>query len=521
MSSNWSVRLLQHALRRAAQRHPYLLTTFACVATTVLTLPLLHVVDLANIVLLFVLSVVLIATLLGRRPAVLASLLAVALFDFFFVPPRFSFTVEQAQYLITFVVMLVVSLIISHLTDAYRREASEAERRAAESAMLHELAESLSGAPTLDDVVERLVALVRRYRQAEVTLYVADEAAPGALQPRPAAGSSAEAAAAAALFAGGVLPVEMGSAPPVAAWQLQPLVGATRWRGVLAVRPADGAPALPDALRAALAAVVTTAIERIHFVEVAHATTLDMQAERLRSAILSSLSHDLRTPLTVLYGLADSLARRDGLSPDDLATAGLLRDQCRRLNGMVDNLLDLARLRSGKVELRRDWQSLADIVGASVQAMQPWLDSRRIRMHGVAEAPLIEFDPVLMERVFCNLLENATKYAPPDSPIEIHVATVDDAKVAPHAVRITIRDAGPGFPATRADRLFEIFERADSESAIPGVGVGLAVCRAIVEAHGGRIAATNAPEGGACVSIELPLGEPPDIGAEDLAEGVP
>lgn len=502
---------------RAFALNPYFLATLACVATTVLTLPLLHVVDLANIVLLFVLTVVLIATFLGRGPAIAASVVAVALFDFFFVPPRFSFTVEQAQYLITFVVMLLVSLIISHLTNAYRDKAAEAEGRAAESAMLHDLAGLLAGAPTMADVAERLEQVAQRYLAASTTLYLAVDTPGGErLVPLQRTPPAAEQSAADTVYRN---PSAVAQTVPDDDGQstLHRLAGATRARGVLAVHSRTGcAPPRPDVLPA-VAAVVATAIERIHFVDVAHETSLDVQTERLRGAILSALSHDLRTPLTVLYGLADSLAQRETLNPEDRATTVLLRDQSRRLNRMVDNLLDLARLRSGKVVLRRDWQLPAEIIGAAVQAMGPWLDSARVRMRGVAEAPLAEFDAVLMERVFCNVLENAVKYSPADTPIDIVAETVAEPAGDPRMLQITFSDRGSGFPDGDVDRLFSIFERAECESSIPGAGLGLAVCRAIVEAHGGRIHAANRPDGGASVVIALPLHDAPDIETEGAA----
>lgn len=496
----------------AAAPLKYALAVGLCGLTTLLALPLLGRVDLANIVLIFVLAVLLAATLLGRGPAVLASFLAVACFDFFFVPPRFSFTVAHVQYLITFAVMLAVSLVISHLTNAYRDKAAEAERRAAESALLHELASALSGALSLDDVAERLVDVLQRRLAAAATLFVPDADERLIVVRREGQHRDlVEVVTAQGVYASGQPTHANAELHDGVSTVLRPLDGSTRRRGVLALHFRHDLAPDDEALAAAIAAVVATAIERIHFVDVAQAGMLEIQTERLRSSILSAISHDLRTPLTVLYGMADSLAQSGGLSAEQQASALSLRDQSYRLHRLVDNLLDMARLKSGRIELKRDWQSIPELVGASVLALAPWLDAHRLRFDWPAELPLVELDAVLMERVFCNLLENAVKYSPPASLLRCAAAVVAGAG-APQLL-VSIDNDGAGFPAERGDQVFELFARGATESTVPGVGVGLAVCRAIVEAHGGRIAASNRP-GGAVVRLWLPLGVNPPLPAE-------
>jgi len=488
------------------------LAVAACALTTVLSLPLLGRVDLANIVLLFVLSVVLVATLLGRGPAVLASFVAVACFDFFFVPPRFSFTVAHFQYLITFAVMLAVSLIISHLTNAYREKAIEEAQRAMESAVLHELAKALAGASSLQDVVHRLGEICRRHLDAEATLFLPAETGSG-LEPASAVATPVdyvERAVVQGVFANGLAVLANSEIHDGVVTALHALEGSTCRRGVLAIHRKPSA--LEPHLVSAIAAVVTTAVERIHFVDIAQDRAIEVQTERLRGAILSAISHDLRTPLTVLYGLADTLARSGGLDAEQQATAATLREQSRRLHRMVDNLLDMARLRSGRIDLQRDWQSLPELVAASARALSPWLDPSRLRFDWPEDLPLVEIDAVLMDRVFSNLLENAVKYSPPESAVHVGARTGTGAGAG--RLHVWFENAGAGFPPDRAERLFEMFARGPVESPTPGAGIGLSVCRAIVEAHGGRIAAANRPEGGARVSIELPLGDPPAMPAE-------
>jgi len=491
--------------RPAALR--YLLAVLVCALTTVVSWPLPGHLDRANIVLLFTLAVVAIATWLGRGPAVLASFLAVACFDFFFVPPRFSMTVADLQYLITFGVMLVVTLLITHLTDAYRQKAREAEQRAAEAAFLHEMARELGGALTVEQVATRLAALCRRHLDISAWLFVPtpDERLQAIDNGITALGPDICRLAQGVYRDGQAGRVD---ASPAGVSLLLPLDGATRRRGVVALglsRPQ----ARREALWVALAAVVATAVERIHFVDVAQSTTLDMQTERLRSSILAAIAHDLRTPLTVLYGLADALASAGNLEEEQQITAVTLRDHSHRMHRTVDNLLDMARLRSGHLELRRDWQSIVDLVGASVQALSPWLEAERLAFHWPPDLPLVKVDAVLMQRVFCNLLENAAKYSPAGTSIVVG-ASVDDDQAH---VRIWFDNTGDGFPADDAGRVFELFERGARTATTAGMGVGLAVCRAIVEAHGGRIEALNRVDG-ARVQIELALTPAPAIAPE-------
>ena len=255
-----------------------------------------------------------------------------------------------------------------------------------------------------------------------------------------------------------------------------------------------------------LAGQIALALERVHFVEVAQDALVRMESERLRNGLLSALSHDLRTPLTVLAGLADSLPLAG--PPLPLAQAEIaqaIRAESMRTNTLVSNLLDMARLQEGHVQLKREWQPLEEVVGAALQSLAGPLAQHEVRVDLPADLPLLEFDSVLMERVLCNLLENAAKYTPPGSRIEIAAHSEGD-----HAT-ITVTDNGPGLPPGKEESLFEKFTRGQDESPVAGVGLGLAIVRAIVEAHKGTVRAENRPEGGARFIITLPAGEPPIV----------
>ena len=488
-----------------------LLTVLACATTTLLATPLLGYLDLANIVMLFLLTVLLIAVSLGRSAAVLAAVLSVVLFDLFFVPPRFSLAVSNIQYLVTFIVMLATALITGQLAAGLKQKAQEAQIREARTHALYEVARQLAGTLTITQVREITRQFVRHQFAADSGLLLPNDQQP-TLDDQPAFRVEPHLANI-ALKGGETVRSNEFSSGGYASLYL-PLRAAQRIRGVLAIAlPEDAPEFLPEhqALLEALASLIAIAIERLHYVEVAQATQLNMLSERLRSSILSALSHDLRTPLTALVGLADSLSLIKPALPDTaLETAQAMHEQAARLAGLVGNLLDMARLNAGQVTLRREWQPLEEVIGASIKLLGSALKEHPIRVTLPADLPLLEFDAVLIERVFCNLLENAAKYAPAATPIEIQAAPVDDC------VEIRVIDHGPGFPAGDRNALFDMFVRGQTASTQPGTGLGLAICRAIVEAHGGKIGADNAGDGGACVRFTLPRGVPPVV-EEELA----
>ena len=257
------------------------------------------------------------------------------------------------------------------------------------------------------------------------------------------------------------------------------------------------------------AALIGIALERVHYITVAQEALVSMESERLRNGLLSSISHDLRTPLTALVGLIDAMMLLEPkLEAQHQEFAGAIREQAMRTNAQVNNLLDMARLQAGKVTLKREWQPLEDAVGAALQARAAVLGGHSVHIDLPGDLPVLELDAVLMERVFNNLLENAAKYTPPGSVIEI------SARVAGADVEVSVCDNGPGLPPGREQAIFEKFTRGEEESTVVGVGLGLAIARAIVVAHGGDIRAHNQTQGGACFVFTLPIGNPPAIKEE-------
>jgi len=490
----------------------FLLAAAAIVLVTTLSKPLHAVLDLANIVMLYLLAVVFAALRLGRGPAVLAAFLAVAAFDFFFVPPQLSFAVSDVQYLVTFAVMLAVALIVGQLTAGLSFQAAIAESRERHNRALYEMARELSSALTIEQIAEITERFVALGFDARAGILVPDGAGRLASPPGIAPPEQADAGIAQWAFDHGEAAGRSTDTLPSAPLLYVPLKAPMRIRGVLAIAPRK-AGWLPTPEQRQLldtsATLIAIALERVHYISVAQDALVHMESERLRNSLLSALSHDLRTPLTVLTGLADSLGLTGPeLPPAQADIARAIREEALRTSALVSNLLDMARLQVGNVTLKREWQPLEEVVGVALQSRSALLAQHSVRIELPADLPLLEFDAVLMERVFCNLLENAAKYTPPGSLIEITARRDGDQ------VEIVVADNGPGLPPGREESLFEKFTRGREETSVAGVGLGLAIVRAIVTAHDGTIRAENRPEGGARFVIRLPAGEPPALPEE-------
>ncbi|WP_287496436.1 sensor histidine kinase KdpD [Pandoraea sp. CB10b_02] len=496
-----------------------------CATVSLAAAELTRFLDLANIAMLYLLGVIVAAMRLGRGPGVLASFLSVVAFDFFFVPPKMSLSVSDTQYLLTFAVMLTVALVISHLTTSLRFQARLATWRERRTGAVYAMARELAAALTTPQIVEIGARHVREVFQARVALLLPDsqgsvrqpvenalpqtmpqhidtDVAQWVYDRQQAAGQGTD------------------TLPASQAYYL-PLRAPMRTRGVLVVAPertGDGAMGTPEQQRLldTFAAQIALALERVHYVEIAQDALVTMESERLRSSLLSAISHDLRTPLTSIVGFASMLSRNDR-TPGPLRTevVDAIHEEAQRMTGLVTNLLDMARLQEGGVQLNRQWQMLEEVVGTSLRACRRVLAAHEVSTRLPADLPLLRFDAVLLERLFTNLLENAAKYTPAGSHIEIAASVRGDE------VEVSVSDDGPGLPPGMEGRIFEKFMRGEKESAKPGIGLGLAICRAIVQAHGGRIHATDGPDGhGARFVFTLPIETPPTPpGLSGLSEG--
>jgi two-component system sensor histidine kinase KdpD len=523
VGSTESVRRLTVAIPRPADEESeiaawkeswplYAWSVAVCLLTTLLTYPLMDYLELTNIVMLFLLGVVGVAVKFGKGPSMLAAVLSVAAFDFFYVQPRFSFAVSDVQYLVTFAVMLVVGLLIGQLTANLSFSANVSASRERRARALFELTRDLSAALQTVQVVELGEAAVKHTFGGEARVLLTD--ANDQLCVDDNLRNGIDASIADWAFHHGQRAGLGTSTLPSSAWHYVPLRAPMRIRGVLAMRPAQPRWLLiPEQIQQleTLARQVAIALERVHYVDIAQTAVVQMESERLRNTLLAAMSHDVRTPLTALVGQAEALAVSSPLTPYQRESAQSIGMEARELSALVTNLLEMAKLDSGQIELHKDWQSVEEAVGSALRSARHSLTGLSVRTVIPDDLPLVEFDAALMERVLVNLLENAAKYGTPPA-IGQPAAIVVSATALPGSLELKVRDFGPGLPVTvKGNDLFEKFTRGESESNKRGVGLGLAICKAIVEAHRGQISAAQAVGGGAEFTVTLPRTPPPDM----------
>jgi two-component system, OmpR family, sensor histidine kinase KdpD len=469
--------------------------------------------DLANLIMVYLIGVVVVASRYGRGPSVLSSFLSVILYDLFFVPPRYTFAVADSQYLITFAVMLLVALVISSMTVSIRYQAKIAGHRERRIALLYAMSRDLAATRGEQNIVHIAIKHVAEVFEAQAVILLPNES--GRIV-YPKTEGSAESC--------------HGSDLSVAQWVYDhcqmagygtdtlpggemvyiPLKAASGVLGVLVLLPLNKARlALPEQQRLleTFVSQIAMALERVRLSMEAHLAQVKVETEQLRNTLLSAISHDLRTPLAAIVGASGALVensdKMDSHSRQELSQT--IYDESVRMAGLANNLLDMARLEAGSVALNRQWQSLEELVGGTLAGLSARIANRPVNIKLPPDLPLIKVDSMLIERVFANLLDNAVKYTPSGTAIEISAATSMDEMV------VTISDHGPGIPVGEEERIFEKFHRIATEGNQGGAGIGLTICRSIVEAHGGRIWAENLPAGGASFHFTLPLSEPPPI----------
>jgi two-component system sensor histidine kinase KdpD len=430
----------------------------------------------------------------------------------FFVEPRFSFAISDTEYLFTFTLILVVALATGQLAAGLREKAQVATAGERRATALARVARELSGAITVDQVAHVCAQTLALLLQVRVALIVTDEH--GTLRTIGEA-DFVDASIAHWTFAHRQ-PAGAGTATlPGARALYLPLCGPIAMRGVIALVGHDGAPladAGPRGLLDACCSLIALALERCHFIELAQTAQLRAEGERLRNALLSAVSHDLKTPLTAIGGLAETRERAETLTDEERRVVSrAIRLQTEGLHRLVINLLDLARMQGEGVRLNTEWHALAEIVGSAFARLGTALDGHRTQTSLASDLPLMELDAIAFERVLVNLIDNAAKYTPAGSTVCVR------ADAAGETVRVIVEDDGLGLPRIDGERLFEAFARGVKESSITGVGLGLALCRTIVEAHGGAIECENREPRGARFTISLPTSAPPNLLEEPAA----
>jgi two-component system sensor histidine kinase KdpD len=510
------------SVRLSTRKKGYYLGYIWAIVVTLSSALLAHLMfgkfELANLIMFFLLGVVFIANRFGRGPSILASFLGVAIFDFFFVRPYLSFSVSDSQYLVTFLAMLTVGMVISNLTANMRSQAKVAAHRERRATVLYAMSKDLATSQNEDEIVRTAVRhLNSEFGSRNVILFpdlnglVVYPKDPGLRESLHAADLS---------VAQWVLDnneiAGQGTHTLAGADAIYfPLSNGESVVGVLVLLPVNLRRIfLPEQqkLLDTFLRQIAQAITRVRLAEQAKKTHLDMEAERLRNSLLSSISHDLRTPLATIVGSASTLVEEDDTlkAEDKLELSRAIYDEAQRMSSLVNNILDMARLDAGVIELNKQWYPLEEIIGAVLTRLQKRLADRLVTVKLPPGIPMIYVDAVMIEQVLINLLENALRYTPEGSPLEIL------AEASSFAVEISVADQGPGIPKGIENKLFEKFYRVRHEAAQSGVGLGLAICRAIIEAHGGSIQAQNRPTGGAVFSFMIPLDHtPPVMGPEE------
>jgi two-component system sensor histidine kinase KdpD len=466
--------------------------------------------DLSDIIMVYLLGTVLVAPRLSRPFTILTSILSVASFDFFFVPPYFTFAVSDVRYFVTFAVMLVVAIVVSSLTVRIRQQADAARKREQRTAALYDLSRELASTRGEESLLQAAVRHISEVFGCQVAVLRPGPTGgivPKAAHPVPFEIDTNEGGVSQWVYEHRQMAGLGTETLPGAKALYVPLIASQGIVGVLGVKPPDThAFADPEQLHLleTFANQAALAIERAQLAEEAQQAQVRAEAERLRNALLSSVSHDLRTPLATIMGSASSLLENGthfqrGTWQDMLQS---IVDEAERLNRLVSNLLDMTRLESGALAVKKEWHPLEEVIGAALARMEKRLGDRPMAIRVPADLPLVRIDGVLIEQVLINLLDNGLKYTPVGRGIDIS-ASASDA-----AVLVEVADRGPGFAPGEEERVFDKFYRGQTAES-RGVGLGLAICRAIVEAHGGKIWAENRPGGGAAFRFTLPAKEAP------------
>jgi two-component system sensor histidine kinase KdpD len=494
---------------------PYAAALGVTALCSAITLPMLDHFDLVDMVMVYMLGATFVALRFGRGPAVLTSLANIASFDYFIVPPRLSFFVSEPHYFVTFGVMLAVSIVIANLVSAVRQHTAAAAARERRTAALYAMSRELTVTRHADAMLTIAQRHIGEASNGSAIVLARDEH--GRLRQRRAAAEWTPDPTIGEWVVEHQQRAGLGSAHFAAERCMYlPLIGSQDVRGVLVVRPSDPRRALqPEQSRLleALANQLALALERVRLADVAQAAHLAAERTALRNTLLASISHDLRTPLSAIAGAGSMMAHEAfPLDAHRRATLGrLIEEKARDMTELLSNVLELMRLENGPMGAKCDWHILDDLIGQTLRQNEGRLVRWPVLVDVPADFPLLFVEGSLIVQMLSNLVENCTKHTPPGTQITL------SARVAGDDAVISVEDNGPGFAALDPERLFDKFERGRAESNVVGVGLGLAICRAVARLHGGDIRAASVATGGARFEITLPFKPGPHDSAPDQA----
>lgn len=465
----------------------------------------------ANILMIYLLCVTVTAIFWGLGPSIMVSVLSVLAFDFFFVPPVLIFTVDQPQYVFTFIVLLVVGVTISYLASMVRRHTEIARKHEREMSDLYALSRDLAIASDLESYIDAIVMRTKEIVGHEAVIFLPESPNKDFLKPHGAFSSTLldekEAAVAMWSFQHQEVVGHGTDTMLKAKARYFPMVTARGTMGVFAIAVLNDEDELSleqDHLLRAYANLSSVAIENIQLAEKAKRVEIIEAKEKLQTAFLNSISHDLRTPLSSIIGAISSL-QDEGAELDEAVRKNLMeieREEAERLNCLITNLLDMSRIEAGAVRLSRQPSDISDLIGVAVQQLTGRLSRQRIKMNITPGLPFVFVDFGLIVQTLVNILDNAIKYSPPDSVLNVTGHEVNGE------IELAIADGGVGIPSQDLPRVFDKFYRVQRPNDAPGIGLGLPICKGFVEAHGGRIWAENRPGGGTIIRLTLPRAEP-------------
>jgi two-component system, OmpR family, sensor histidine kinase KdpD len=508
INAPWTIASAETPTRRFQHFRRYAAAFGLTGLCTLIAWPMRNRFELIDIVMVYLLGTTLAALRIGRGPAVLTSVMNIAAFDYFFVPPRFTFRVADSHYLLTFGVMLGVALIIADLVSAVRLQTVAAAAREGRTAALYAMTRELAvtrDAATMAEIAERHISDATQCTVAVLVCHGSGNLYPAGSAEREAANSTICAWVMQHQKRAGFGSEAFGNEPCI----YLPLIGSKDGHGVLVVGPlAPGTTLIAEQNRLLenLVSQLAQGIERVRLGEHAEAANLSAERAALRNTLLASISHDLRTPLAAIAG-AGSMMFQDGFPMDEhrRATLGhLIEDKARDMTELLSNVLDLVRLESGPGSLKCEWHSLEDLIGLALRRNADRLIGWDIVVDLPSDFPMLLVEAGLIVQLLSNLVDNCAKYAASGKRVIIAARQVDKF------VTVSVEDNGSGLPPGNPERLFDKFERGASESNIAGVGLGLAICRAVARLHGGDIQAARAAAGGARFEIILPATQTPD-----------
>ncbi len=456
-------------------------------------------------------AVLLIAVYIGRGPALVAAAASAISWNFLFIAPRFTFEISQLQDVILFLLYFIVAIFTGNLTARIRTQAKQARYNAERTMALYTLAHEVSTAVNMDDVLRAAIIQIGRAFDAKVAIL---RPSAGKLERDPHPSSTLKVdekdfSVASWVFENGKPAGRFTDTLPLATAHYLPLLTPRRTVGVIGIlrRQDERLPFDQEVLLETFVHQVALVIERELLDEAAEQSAMLRESERLYTALLNSISHELRTPLATITGAASNLLDPN-TGTNESARMELthdIQDAADRLNQLVENLLDMSRLDSGRLAMKLDWCNIGEVIGVAVQRVEKCMAQHPLTIDLAPDLPLVKMDFVLMEQVLVNLLNNICNYTPPGAPATITAARMDGA------LRLSVSDSGPGLPPGDLDRVFDKFYRAPGV-ATGGTGLGLSICRGLVEAHGGTLTAENLPGGGARFVIQLPVDDlPPPV----------